>query len=224
MSINNIWLKLSNSEIGFFTYETRNNIPASGGVYAWILPIKFNPKNKDTLTNSLKRVKKIQSYDSKIENHSKLTKSFPLNWEPFDITLKKNDEAQTINESHIKTLEKMNDKSMDILQKSVHIGSLFSRPLYIGYTNQLNRRYYEHVNGDKDNSNFHNRFINYINLLKEEEIRKNSIKNDSNIFNLRIEDLLFVSLKFEESQLKVKELRLLEEILKTLANPIFSKI
>ena len=224
MSINNLWLKLSNKDIGFYTHETKHNIPNIGGVYSWILPTKFNPRIDDSLVNSLKKIKKIQAYDSNIEKFSELTETFSFNWDPYDVTLKKNDGDQNLSQSFLDTLESMDDENIGIFKRAILLGSIFSRPLYIGYTNNLARRYHQHVTGSGSGSNFHNRFNKYLSDLIEKEKLNETNRNNSNIYNFKIEDLLFVSLNFEKSDLKDNELKLIEEVLKILANPIFSKI
>ena len=128
-----------------------------------------------------------------------------------------------INQKYQKILNNLPRKNRDSFQKSIILGSLFSRPLYIGYTNNLSRRYSEHVNGYGGENTFHKRFYKFMEHLKKEEISQN---NDKNIdeYKIKIEDLLFVCLKDARRDISEEELKLTEEVLKTLANPVFSTI
>ena len=196
-------------------------IPDHAGVYAWILPTIIRFGNSNSLTEKIKRYKKIQSYDSKIGNHSKLVKPFPFNWEPLDVTVSKNTDSYNVDKNYQDTLDNLSDQDQKLFQKSIMLGSLFSRPLYIGYTNSYLRRYSEHINGYGEKSNFHKRFYSYLDELKQNESTGNKNNND---LKIKIEDLLFVCINNKRRDVSEQELRLTEEVLKTLANPVFSKI
>ena len=230
-TLDHLWAKLSpgNSEIGFYTYETRSKIPNTGGIYAWILPIKFNSNIKeDSLNKNVLKYKKIQAYDAKIEGHSNIAKDLKFNWDPMKIEVKKNESMIRLSDSKTKVWKNLGKESEQRVKESILYGSLFTRPLYIGYSNSFQNRYKQHVEGSgKSISDFHNRFNNYMNKLHleliQESVDDNSSKEYANEFNIKIEELLFVCISYKE-EVNEDELKLIEKILQTLSNPIFSKI
>ena len=51
--------------------------------------------------------------------------------------------------------------------QALFVSTVFSRPLYVGLTNSLARRYQQHVNGDSDANNFNSRFTDDISEINE---------------------------------------------------------
>ena len=231
MSLQQLWMDLSQASerIGFHTYQTSNMIPVSGGIYAWILPIKFNFNlTDDSLNKNIMKYKKIQAYDAQIEGHSAITNDFKFNWDPLKVEVKKNETMNRIEDTHVEMLRNLSKKSERILKESILLGSLFTRPLYIGYTNNFQRRYGQHVGGYGKNSNFNKRLKGYLNKLYQQTIEESkdekTLEDLPNEYKIDIRELLFVCISSSNKDVKEDELMLIEEILKTLANPIFSKI
>jgi hypothetical protein len=229
MSLQQLWLDLTTDNIGFHTFQTRGMIPKTGGVYAWILPIKLNfSLTGDSLNKNVLKYKNIQAYDAKTEGHSSISKEYNFNWDPFKVAVKKNEQKNKIGKTHRSVWKQLSNESGKILKEAILLGSIFSRPLYIGYTNNLERRYDEHIDGYGKRSNFNKRFNNYLQKLSRQS-RKDSENNKSfedlsKEYNIDIRELLFVCIKSNNKNIKDEELMLIEEMLKTLSNPIFSKI
>ena len=91
--------------------------------------------------------------------------------------------------------------------------SLFMPPLYVGKTDNLSRRCYQHVSGSGKGS-FHKRYTEYA--------RKNGLPY------IKVSDLLFVCIPIKFYNDKTTEENdkitlLMETLLKNLASPPFSK-
>ena len=216
-NLSSIWLQLTNESIGFYTYHNASDIPTSPGVYAWFNPIHL--KFKEDITEQLLNMRRIQSYDALVKDKTKLSEEYDLNWDPIKVTLEKHFESIKLTNTDKDSWKEISKEDKEIIRNSklyALIGTLFTRPLYIGLTRNLNNRYNNHINGHGGDNNFNKRFSNYIKKIG---------------MTISISDLLFVSIQFKDldtyddyknGKLK-KHLMLIESILKVLGQPIFSE-
>lgn len=216
-NINEIWMRLSTDQVGFFTKDNDTKIPTIPGVYAWFFPIDLKLSDKDKIKYQLVKLRKIYSYDAKIHDLASLTNHYGFNWDPFSVTIKKLPEFLQVSENQFDFYDELlslpaNDQFNTRLYTL--IGTLFTRPLYIGLTLNLKERYESHVNGYGKGNTFHKRFNDYIEKLGYDD---------------QVRDLLFVCIPFlnyikSNGQIDLdSQLRFVEALLKLLGQPIFGE-
>ncbi len=222
ISTDDIWQKLSSNEIGFFSQYNSTNVPSGPGVYSWFLPVSLKLRENRQLRDVLLQTRTIQSYDSIIKGQAELSQNYSFSWDPMNVTLSKDLDPQNISISDSdeviwEEISESDNYIHDVTKLYALAGTIFTRPLYIGKTSNLARRYEEHVKGYNkggDKNTFYSRFTKYMESLN---------------LNLRIKDLIFVSINFSEilefsdKNLLNKQLTLIETILKVLSQPIFGE-
>jgi len=216
--INRIWIELTNDKIGFYTSLNSDNIPTLPGVYAWFYPLNIKLKDSDkALTDFLREVRKIQTYDPVIDKIDQHEFDIDFNWDPLiaETSVRKNPEKINLTpttENEWKTVSGLSDEVIRTTKLYALLGTIFTRPLYIGMTENLNERYEQHINGYGSGSTFHKRFNDHMSKLD---------------INKEVRDLLFVCIpiikvgKFSD-KLYQRQRSLIETILKILGQPIFS--
>lgn len=216
-NINEFWMKLTTNQVGFFTKENASQIPNIPGVYAWFYPIDLKLTDKDMIRNQLIKFRKIYSYDSKIKDHSLLTTQYSFNWDPLSVTVAKLPEVLQISDAQCDywdVLLSLPESIQTSTRLYTLLGTLFTRPLYIGLTVNLKNRYESHVNGYDKGNTFHNRFTDFIEKL--------------GYFD-QVRDLLFVCIPFRSDDKTEMDYdldsqsRFVEAILKVLGQPIFGE-
>lgn len=216
-NINEIWMRMTTEQVGFFTKDNTTVIPNVPGVYAWFFPIDLKLSDKQKINDQLRKMREIYAYDSKIHDHSLMTKQYDFNWDPISVTVNKLPEMLRISEVQYNFWDiLLTHPRSDQFSTRLYtlLGTLFTRPLYIGLTSNLKNRYVSHVNGYDRGNSFYRRFTDYIRKLGyDDEVR----------------DMLFVCIPFKEenkSNSKIdldSQLRFVEALLKVLGQPIFGE-
>lgn len=190
--------------LGFYTKETRNEVPELPGCYAWFLPLWFYREDLDQL---MQIVGKLVAYDQVSEKEVDV----PFTWESVNLRVRRNAAFQATDDVRATWSKIYTDQAArQALQQILLEASLLMPPLYVGRTSNLKRRYLEHTAG----STFHFRFTDYVKNL--------GIK-------IGVSDLLFVCIETERGLDKVlssiaqNELdKLIERILMQFCRPPFS--
>ncbi len=211
-----LWLDLTTSGVGFYTSDNASTIPSTPGVYAWYYPLKLKFLDKGGIREFLSQIKRMQAFDAKRESNSPMESTFNFTWDPLSVSVGRKFNNPQI-ETHIPDIWSEISKSTDDIIRSTKIaalaGTLFTRPLYIGLSDNLSRRYGDHTLG---RTGFHDRFKKYMGEL--------GMPN-------RVSDLLFVCISIDKEgksaitrEKQKAQIDLIEGILKVLGQPIFSKI
>lgn len=211
-------------QLHIFTSLTKDEIPSTGGCYAWFLPLWIL---HDDLGVLLEVVNRIFCYEQ--EPVRKLEASF--NWEMVGLRV---DRGATVSPqpASVDTWNRLLDehRGRSALERVLLEASLLMPPLYVGRSTDLRARYRKHVRGGGDENSFHNRFRECLGRLGRE-------MNDERLESaLEIEDLLFVCVtdgskddRGNDEALSDRALlarpeveTLIEEILMTICRPPFS--
>lgn len=210
LTLDDIWLQLTTEDIGFYTRRRSARIPPVPGVYGWFLPMRMrsNPTQLMTLA------RRIHAYDSGSRGVGTWTSDKAgFRWDPLRIEVARQPLPQVPErlESAWSSIAKAPVSVRKQFEKALFVSSIFSRPLYVGLTNNLARRYQEHVSGTPDSNNFHSRFSSYMREIDE---------------SLTIEQLLFVCIPLrkapdESDDLTQEQIVLLEFVLKSVCQPVF---
>jgi hypothetical protein len=204
MSLNDIWRNVS-SEIGFFTKETFDDVPVYPGIYAWFFPLRITTQDVDEF---LRQVSTIFNYDSQVEGKPLANTNFQLGWNQLSQTLTvENMETNLAELKKVWELYSRDKEEFDELRNVIMRSSIFIPPLYVGKSNNLRRRCFEHINGTKKGKNFHQRYQDY------------ALQNK--IPACKVSDLLFVCIKTFKTKLKLEDL--IEKIMLSLSKPAYSK-
>ena len=224
--LNNTWIDMSNDEIGFYVRENSQRIPNKRGVYAWFYPLWLNfdmndnasdEQRENNLRDQVRKIRNIHAYDPLIKNLAFLDKEFDFKWEPLNVNISKKPEKINLYKKDEKTwndLSKKGEKTKTNTKKYALLGTLFTRPLYIGLADNLNVRYNDHINGYGNDNNFNKRITDYFLKIN---------------VNYSVSDLLFVCIPFDEiesSKNKDENIwrnqqEVIENILKVIGQPIF---
>lgn len=209
-SLEELWVKLTTPQIGFYTSRRAGQIPVSPGVYAWFFPLWLR-KAPDQL---VARVREILAYDCQSTGPGKW-ESFEagFRWDPLHIQLArrtavpKSAALESIWKEVMSAPPDVNRRFRLALMAS----SIFAKPLYVGLSNNLQRRYGEHTS---TGSTFRERFENYMSTIKLEQ---------------NVQDLLFVCVPLglpgiDADQYTDGQIRALENILKIVCQPAFGDI
>ena len=210
LTLDDIWMRLTTEDIGFFPYRRRDKIPTIPGVYAWFLPLRLGKHPQDLLSS----YRKISAYDAGCLGAAKWsTNNAGFRWDPLSVQVNRNTAVQ---------LADVGRKGWDVIcgapdhvkerfRQALFVSTIFSRPLYVGLTSNLSRRYNDHLVGVTGKNDFHNRFVNYMAQIGEA---------------ITIEQLLFAcvpirTLDGAAEDLSDEQVALLEEMLKIICQPVF---
>ena len=210
LTLDDIWRRLTTENIGFFPYSRRDKIPTVPGVYAWFLPLRLGKHPEDLLTF----YRKISAYDAgSLGVANWKTEDAGFRWDPLSVEVRRNSSVQLPQASHRdwEAIAKAPEHVKETFRQSLFASTVFSRPLYVGLSNNLSRRYQEHQAGVAGKNDFHSRFMNYMDLLGEA---------------LTIEQLLFACVPVRstdgaESKMTEEQIGLLENMLKVICQPVF---
>lgn len=203
-----LWRYLSNSKIGFHSYKTRNGIPDKSGIYAWFLPLDID----GSLENVIVKNKKFFTYDASNKGNFRRDISDKFQWQGFDLTLEANtnyNRQTTIESKWQSLLDGMSHDESKSVRQLFSLGTIFSRPLYVGLTKNLSSRYDQHLVHTEKNS-FSKRFID----SQSDVDSKRSMK-----------ELLFVSVTVDlgENEINDELILVLEYLLKNIVNPVYGE-
>ena len=201
----------ADSRIGFYTKETRGQIPEVGGCYAWLLPLWIY---RDDLDELLHVAGALLNYDPSPEREVDAR----FNWESVSLRVRRKVDTQSTPSKHRAWKHLLGcDQTRNALQQLLLETSLLMPPLYVGRADNLKRRYLQHTQiGRQERNDFHARF--------KECISRSRLKLD-------VSDLIFVCIStpaplrrvFGEALADGRELdELIEQILMQLCRPPFS--
>lgn len=213
MDLTDLWRSVE-KRIGFNTFQTSKLIPEEPGVYGWFIPL-WLPENTENAQAYISRIGQYFLYDSTIEGVAEKKTDIKFSWEAFELNLKRKLKSETTEELERLWSNMMNDEeSYNAFSRALMEASLLLPPLYIGKTNNLRARYFDHVNGSNRKNDFHKRFSEFTRFTETQ---------------MGVGDLLFVSVKtgYEVNKVFVDredlELNsLLEQVVMRIATPAFS--
>lgn len=208
-SIHEIWQKLSNSTIGFYTSKTKANIPDVGGIYAWFLPLTLSGSLEDVI----RQHKRYFSYDS--DSKGNFSREFPAKyqWQEFSLSASAIDGykvEEKIEQKWDEIRSGVDEDKIRSMSQLLALSSVFTKPLYIGLAKNLASRYEQHTTQASGGKNvFYKRFQDF----------QKSTNSD-----LRIEDLLFVAIPVQlgnDPKLDRDAIKILEYLLKNIIGPMY---
>ena len=207
-------LTAARSRLGFFTRQTCDEIPPDPGCYGWFLPLWLL---RDTLPGFLNTFGGVLTHEPRPPQEV----DAGFIWDRVKVKTRRTFDSAIppIPAFAIPLWDHLysDQQARDALQHILLQASILTPPLYVGKTDNLRRRYNNHVTPPKgDTNNFHNRFTACATELG---------------ISLSVADLIFVCIRTgrdAEEMLSVKgdaaeTEKLLEEILKRLCRPPFSE-
>ena len=149
------------SRLRFYTIQTRHEIPSTPGCYAWFVPLWIY---EDDLDKQAKTVSEILHYEYRpeIRQHAQFT------WKTVQIDVRHTSRSRNTDAMREtwKSLLSEPDAQSE-LEEMLMAATLLMPPLYVGRTNNLNRRYQEHTDPSrKDKNDFRARFSEHMQKLK----------------------------------------------------------
>lgn len=179
MNIVDVWRNVS-ERIGFYTKETRHDIPDAPGIYAWLVPLWiYDEKN---LENYIKIINGIFFYDPQNKARPSREVNVKFNWDSVRVCMEKHPRSpltEDLQESWQKVMQ--DEKAKEIFAQALMEASLLMPPLYVGKTDSLSTRYLQHTKGSsREAGDFHSRFTSFSKELK---------------LPLNVDDLLFVAIR-----------------------------
>ena len=195
------------SPLGIYTKQTSNNVPATDGCYAWFLPIWLYDSDLEELLHS---VDQVLRHNPSPERHT----SVPFKWDRIDLTANRVSRVTAARRKRKETWDALvaDPEGREALQHTLLSTSLLMPPLYVGRTNNLQKRYVQHVEGRGEGSTFYERFTECAGQAG---------------LSVSVGDLLFVCVRSnpalarlvpEDSELE----KLLEYVLMQICHPPFS--
>jgi len=217
--LSDVWRDIS-KYIKVYNFKDFENVPESPGVYAWFYPLTISSDRIEDLGVELSA---ILNYDSKAESEQKQKATLNYSWKNVEVTVEEEYHSEFKNDAKSMWKSIKDDEDvMRSLRKIMLVSSILMPPLYIGKTNNLNRRCGEHRNSSGDKGSFHYRFEKFT----DDKI----LKNKRQITHRKVEDLIFVCIDtkniVQSSSIgnSVDFEKLLEEIFKIIARPPYSRI
>lgn len=214
-SLDEIWRRLTTSGIGFYTFRTRKRIPATPGIYAWFMPLRVT----STPGSLLELARRIFTYDPRAKGQA-LARSYAFQWDPLHVSVARDYRIpqSSSRERYWSKIQAGGDEIVSSFQRTLMSASIFARPLYVGLTNDLSRRYSEHTEGRGEGNSFHTRYYEYKKQLEEEGVH----------VNLTIERMIFACIPVPDDLSAVKsftdeQIRLSEDMLKLICQPVFGE-
>lgn len=209
-NLEKLWVQLSTDHIGFFTYRFRKDIPSRPGVYAWFLPLNLQGEPEQLLANA----RRIFSYDTQSKGPGLWeTKKAGFRWDPLCIQVRREFELNSTEhqEDLLSMLKECPEEVKERFRNALAVSTIFTKPLYVGLTNDLQRRYVDHASAK---STFSKRFSEYIQTLH---------------LSIKVQDLLFVCIPLAPMQVEDQDIEwydknqieALEHMLKVLCQPAF---
>jgi hypothetical protein len=207
MNLPDIWRAVGN-RIGFFTKETKSEIPEAPGCYAWFIPLWIYSEDLRQLVRHLTRVLLYEPIDGGKREHI-----MKFNWDAVSVQVEKVPNVAVTDAKEAEWRRIMGDQQLRAaFEQALMEASLLMPPLYVGKADNLRVRYTQHVDGVGPQANvFHNRFTTFARSVG---------------LPLTVSDLLFVCIKTDpETDRALRDANvneLLEHILMQLCRPPFS--
>ena len=148
------------SRLGLYTHETHESIPTSAGCYAWFLPLWFYHMDYGELIGTIAQFLNFEDDPLRSAN-------IQFTRDQIQLSVTKSALVRE-NDGYRKLWEETcgDERTREWLQEVFLEASLLMPPLYVGRTDNLQRRYGEHVKGKEDTNDFHARFSARANTLK----------------------------------------------------------
>ena len=199
------------SRISFHTSDTASEVPEQAGCYGWFLPLWLpSPESEGVEGEDLQAF--MDSVTTYYRYDTKAHATAVYHWDSIGLTVNKNrtPEATSTMQRAWKSVE-ADGVVRETFKRLLMEASLFMPPLYVGRTDNLRTRYYQHVSGNTDRNNFKKRF--------EEHARAEGLP-------LRVIDLIFMTVRVtrkDHDVLRDRELTsLLESLILRTSGPVFS--
>jgi len=204
-SLDEIWVKLSTDDIGFYTRRTAHLVPARPGVYGWFFPLRIGPSADDML----RFARRLLAYDAHTQGVATWSEEKAgFNWDPLVVSVSRSSDHHCPDgtERNWQTIHQ--DAGVaKAFRQALMIGTIFARPIYVGLAGNIKRRYQDHVSGRGGDNTFHSRFVDYMKTLGR---------------STSVDQLLFVAIPLRGgSQLSKEQTSVLESILKVICQPVF---
>lgn len=210
-SLDELWKKLSNEKVGFYTSRFADRIPSSPGVYAWFYPMRMH-HDPEALLGAWRQMMAYDSNCGGVAEWKSVNAGFT--WDPLIVEVRRDTEVRNdAARAAWPELANSGHPRRSAFAAAMMYASIFARPLYVGLTKSLATRYNQHIRVDGDRTGFNRRFTDFVRAAMPG-------------VSLSVEDLLFVAVRLgdgpDEAQFSNDdELKVLESILKTLCQPVF---
>jgi len=211
LRLNDIWRSVS-SEIGFYTKDTFETVPAAAGVYAWFYPLRITTTDPMAF---IKEVNAIMNYDSLKTDKPTGDAMFEFAWDRLKLSVDREFKSPNLENLLLIWEEAVKSEPLfNHLRRCIMKASIFMPPLYVGKTANLRTRCYQHMYGNDRGNNFCRRYTEFA--------QKN------NISARKVSDLLLACIRVsavddaEIGSAPTNFEGLIEEILKYLSKPIYS--
>lgn len=209
-SLEELWVKLTTPQIGFYTLRRAGQIPVSPGVYAWFLPLWLRRSPEQLLANT----RQILTYDSQSGGPGKWeAHDAGFRWDPLHVEVSRQTvvPGSAVQEQIWRELMGVPPEVDKRFRLALMASSIFAKPLYVGLSNNLRRRHGEHATVG---STFRERFEGYMRSVRLEQT---------------VQDLLFVCIPLArpgggEDEYTDGQIRSLEYILKIICQPAFGDL
>ncbi|MEX0943966.1 MAG: hypothetical protein WD002_15655 [Pseudomonadales bacterium] len=213
-NLSDVWRNVS-SRIGFFTKETCAAIPETAGIYGWFVPLWIL---SDDLEEFIDTVKRLFDYEpvtplGDIEEGQRVPVSAIFSSQIVSGYLKRQGRT-SISPDKLQLWDAMltDEGARKEFEIVLMEASLLNAPLYVGKTENLKDRYFQHVNErDPERNVFHNRFQRFSRFVD---------------CPISVSDLLFVCIRTSSDTTTVfsdsRSSDLLEHVIMNLVNPPFS--
>lgn len=209
-----VWRQLCSDQIGFYTKKTSGNVPDQPGLYAWYYPFKVT----DEIADDIQSIKNVFNFDPISHLHSHREHTSFVQWQAVTWSVRLSDQFQsseTMDSNWHALMEACNRKQRQAMSQILLLGSILSRPLYVGLTlTSLSARYDQHINGTRKNS-FFRRFTDHMSEIGS---------------NTSVNDLIFVALPLDFAQdLSLSDchrdqfIKSAEYFLKNVLNPVYGE-
>ena len=145
--------------LGVYTNETSGSIPTYPGCYAWFLPLWFYSDDFDKLISTICGFLGYEPVSGK-------TTTVDFTRDRLDIRFSKSPIVKLVDEYRQLWKDAISDApTRESLQETFLQASLLMPPLYVGRTDNLQRRYTEHVTGNRERNDFNARFSSRAEFL-----------------------------------------------------------
>lgn len=208
--LDDIWYRVNDS-IGFYTRQNFDRIPALPGIYAWYYPLRVTTRSLD---HFLSDSHTVFEYDAEANAEASGSCEVNYSWTTHQVKLQSKPRRRQLSDHHKHAWQQafVEQEDTDVLRAVLMKATLFTRPLYVGKTQNLARRAHQHITGETDVNSFNRRFTEYARV-------KDLSKQD-------VADLLFVCIPTPETT-QINETPtgledLIEEIMKGLSRPPYS--
>ena len=213
--LSDVWRDIS-KYISIYTSTNFDEIPPCPGIYAWFYPLKVSSKNIEKLGIELSS---ILNYDSKLEGEQRNKAKINYNWKDIEV-IASEEYKHSLPPKAIKQWDNVvQDGDLFYkLRQLMLVSSILMPPLYIGKTNDLQRRCRDHRMGsNQEIGTFQSRF--------EKFTREKKLINDVEFSTKSVDDLIFVCIRTDMLESENTDFEeLLEEIFKIYSRPPYGKI